>query len=237
MLIILSSTRNISSLFPTDCKEAKDLVDLETVTYPGTGVLDRFIKPSNALHPFLVRCSLSYRTTTVLIRVQEEDGRSQINWAELGWSAYEAGVGSLVQYNYFIGLRNLHLLLKQAKYRVTLYNAYHNNVNISVQPSFGNVTVADSSHDYALSYSVYTDSSAHNNTALQNFAGVNTPHPFCTDDKQERCSCASKGPGWYSASCTEYSPFAAVAKWPSSSLVPFIIKETQYPFERDGDFY
>ena len=201
------------------------------------------IKPTTSPDPFLVWCPLNGHITSSLIyRVQADNGWSQIEWKSFKWDQYKNGMGSYKGLNFFVGLENLRYILSQAEYRLNMYNIYYDPKPAEpiLQPSFRNITLRDEASRYAMSYSVYSTSTPSIVLDLDPFQGEGVLHPFCTVDNDCGTCAKDQGPGWYytaGGGCVGSSPFAIKAQWPYDDQGIFTIDSTEYSFERIGDFY
>ncbi|KAL8621112.1 hypothetical protein ACOMHN_048154 [Nucella lapillus] len=166
----------------------------------------------------------------------------------LTWQQFKEGFGDdlkTIRYpgNFFIGLDNLHHLTSQASYtlllRLYVSSCPSCDMGItSVDVIYDNFSVGSEDAAYVLQYDeAVAYSSDGEEIPSGNVFDMANPPRFATKDRDDnKCVEKTDNPGWYSALCQEYSPFASNVTWPvNNGTVAF--SAVLFSLERTSDFY
>nr|KAG5701715.1 hypothetical protein BaRGS_004317 [Batillaria attramentaria] len=142
--------------------------------------------------------------------------RTTLNF-NVNWATAKASFGDDLATNpasedYFIGLDNLHHLLRQAAYQNHIFVMFDNWAGMG-SSFYDNFTMGDEASSYEISYAQFF--------TVENPAddGLAAPGPisFTTlDHDVSGCGSARGGAGWYGTDCSGYGVFSDAFTWPVS---------------------
>ncbi|KAK7094731.1 hypothetical protein V1264_006241 [Littorina saxatilis] len=152
------------------------------------------IQPQTAPCPFEVQCIFKWGGVVTVFR------RGQGSNFDKNWEEYKEGFGDPDSGNFFVGLENLHHLLKQAKFEL---NIWIENVDMKNGGAFyENVTVGSESESYALSYDIFQD---YRDFDADDGFSASVPMSFSARDNDvNQCYNQSGNAGWYTPNCAGF---------------------------------
>ncbi|KAK7496658.1 hypothetical protein BaRGS_00012065 [Batillaria attramentaria] len=166
-----------------------------------------FIQPITAPSPIKVRCQFAWDVGVTYTYYRPSDSDFNKNWTEL-----KNGFGDPENNNYFIGLENMHHVLRQGSYLLHIYFTHGNNIAGSA--FYNNFAVASEADFYRVSYDSFETVPER---PAENGFSSNEPVLFSAPGQDTNGCASSNGgeSGWYGADCsTNNGLFASTLQWP-----------------------